>query len=209
MAAWTLAGDTARVQSAASFVVLDPSAPPATILYQNFPNPFPNARVSATCVWFDLHDRLNVRIDVLDLRGNDVRFADPGASFPGAGELPPGRYGRASEGSDSGCDPRLSWDGRDKTGRTVPPGVYLIRLRAAGMGVVPEGCCSRGSVGDGRGTIVGGRASPGDARGVRRAPPRRQPLALASIGNLPHTVAVRCYLTPQPDYVSQGSAMAE
>jgi len=133
MTAWTLAGDTTRVQSAASFVVLDPAVPPATILYQNFPNPFPNARVAATCVWFDLHEASAVQLQVLDLRGNDVRSLIPSTLFPDAGSLPAGHYGRASEGSDSGCDPRLSWDGRDNTGRTVPPGVYLIRLRAHGV----------------------------------------------------------------------------
>lgn len=133
MAAWTLAGDTTSVQSAASFVVLDPAVPPATILYQNFPNPFPNARVDATCVWFDLHVASAVQLQVLDLRGNDVRSLIPSTLFPDAGSLPAGHYGRASEGSNSGCDPRLSWDGRDNSGRTVPPGVYLIRLRAHGV----------------------------------------------------------------------------
>ena len=133
LSAWTLAGDSTRVQSAATFVVLDPSVPPATILYQNFPNPFPNARVDVTCVWFDLHAASTVRLQVLDLRGNDVRSLIPSAEFPAAATLPAGRYGRASEGSDSGCDPRLSWDGRDHTGRMVPPGVYLIRLRAQGV----------------------------------------------------------------------------
>ena len=131
--AWTLASDTTRSQSAATFVVLDPSVPPATILYQNFPNPFPNSRVDATCVWFDLHRASTVQVQVLDLRGNDVRSLIPSAAFSAASSLPAGHYGRASEGSDSGCDPRLSWDGRDDGGRTVPPGVYLIRLRAQGV----------------------------------------------------------------------------
>ncbi len=62
-----------------------------------------------------------------------LRWLVPGALFPDAGDLPAGRYGRASEGSDSGCDPRLTWDGRDETGRPVPPGVYLIRLHAHGV----------------------------------------------------------------------------
>lgn len=126
-------GDSTRVFSAASLVVLDPSVPPATILFQNFPNPFPNARVSATCIWFDLRSASPVELQVLDLRGNLVRSVIPGPSFPSSPTFPAGRYGRASEGSNTGCDPRLSWDGTDDSGRAVPTGVYLIRLRADGV----------------------------------------------------------------------------
>jgi len=130
---WTQAGDTARVQSAASFVVLDSTVPPATILFQNFPNPFPNDRVAATCIWFDLRTAAKVELQIMDLRGNHVRAIIPSAQFPAAAELAAGRYGRASEGSNSGCDPRLSWDGYADDGHPVPPGVYLIRLRAGGV----------------------------------------------------------------------------
>lgn len=137
LAAWTLAGDSVVLQSIATFVVVDPSVPPSTLLYQNFPNPFPgtrvDARVDATCVWFDLHRESSVQLQVLDLRGNHVRSLIPGSAFPPVATLPAGRYGRANEGSDSGCDARVSWDGRDDTGRTVAPGVYLIRLRADGV----------------------------------------------------------------------------
>lgn len=126
-------GDSTRVVSAASLVVLDPSVPPATILFQNFPNPFPNARVSATCIWFDLRRASAVELHVLDLRGNLVRSVIPGPTFPSSTTFAAGRYGRASEGSNTGCDPRLSWDGTDDSGRAVPTGVYLIRLRADGV----------------------------------------------------------------------------
>lgn len=126
-------GDSTRVFSAASLVVLDPSVPPATILFQNFPNPFPNARVNATCIWFDLRTASAVELHVLDLRGNLVRSVIPGSAFPSSSTFAAGRYGRASEGSNTGCDPRLSWDGTDDSGRTVPTGVYLIRLRADGV----------------------------------------------------------------------------
>jgi hypothetical protein len=134
VSAWIPAsGDSTRVSSAASLVVLDPSVPPATILFQNFPNPFPNSRVSATCIWFDLRNASKVELQVLDLRGNHVRSLIPGPSFPSTTTFAAGRYGRASEGSNTGCDPRLSWDGTDDTGRAVPTGVYLIRLRADGV----------------------------------------------------------------------------
>jgi len=123
-------GDTVRVQSFASFVILDPNAPLATLLYQSFPSPFPSTRLSTTCIWFDLARQAEVRLDVLDLRGNLVANILPGR---GLGPVfPPGRYGRAAIGSDSGCDDRLTWDGRDGTGRFVPSGVYLIRFRGDG-----------------------------------------------------------------------------
>ena len=133
LAAWTAAGDSVRVQSAASFVVLDPSVPPTTILFQNFPNPFPSAQVQTTCIWFDLRAPSAVTLEVLDLRGNHVRSIIPGPAFPPAVTYPAGRYGRASEGSNTGCDPRLAWDGSDGAGHHVPTGVYLIRLRADGV----------------------------------------------------------------------------
>ncbi len=124
-------GDTIKVQSFSTFVILNSNAPIATVLYQNFPDPFPNARVSSTCIWFDLRNQSLVTIDILDLRGNHVAKITPGR---GLGPIyPPGRYGRATVGSDSGCDTRLTWDGTDDSGRTVPPGVYLIRFVGDGV----------------------------------------------------------------------------
>lgn len=124
-------GDSIRVQSFSTFVILSANAPLATVLYQNFPDPFPNARVSTTCIWFDLKNQSNVRIDILDLHGNHVAQVTPGRGL--GPTFPPGRYGRAAVGSDSGCDDRLTWDGRDDTGRTVPPGVYLMRFVGDGI----------------------------------------------------------------------------
>lgn len=123
-------GDSTRVNSFASFVILDPNAPIATVLYQNFPNPFPTARVATTCIWFDLARQSDVKLDVLDLRGNYVAKILPGHGVGSV--LPPGRYGRAATGAESGCDERFTWDGRDAGGRSVPPGVYLIRFQGDG-----------------------------------------------------------------------------
>ena len=66
------------MQSFSTFVILSANAPIATVLYQNFPDPFPNARVSTTCIWFDLKNQSNVHIDILDLRGNHVAQITPG-----------------------------------------------------------------------------------------------------------------------------------
>ena len=108
--------------------VADTGRPAVTLLYQNFPNPFPTADVRVTCIWFDLNRTASVSLTVHDVRGNLVRQLLPNAASPQF--LQPGRYGRASATADSGCDPALTWDGRADDGSTVPRGVYVVRLRA-------------------------------------------------------------------------------
>lgn len=122
--------DTSRVTSAGSFLVADPSTPPATLLYQNFPNPFPGAGRDSTCLWFDLASASLVELEVLDLRGALIRRFIPGPDFPAI--LTAGRYGRGVVSGGGVCDPRLMWDGRTADGRVLPAGVYLYRLRAGG-----------------------------------------------------------------------------
>ena len=122
--------DTSLVPSAGAFLVADPSIPPATILYQNFPNPFPGNGLDLTCLWFDLASTSLVELDVLDMRGALVRRFIPGPDFPGT--LPAGRYGRGLVSGGGLCDPRLTWDGSASDGRVVPPGVYLYRFQAGG-----------------------------------------------------------------------------
>ena len=118
-------GDTTRVNSFGSFVITTNSRPPLTLLYQNFPNPFPNGDRKTTCIWFDLSDRSQVSLEIRDLRGNLVRQLLKGGDLPDV--LPAGKYGRAPSGA--GCDPRFSWDGRADDGRFVPRGLYLLRLK--------------------------------------------------------------------------------
>jgi len=122
--------DTNLVRSQGVFMVVDGSIPPTTLLYQNFPNPFPAAGRDSTCLWFDLAIPAVVELAVLDLRGNAVRRFVPGPDFPGI--LPAGRYGRSGPGGPT-CDGRLMWDGRADDGRELPPGVYLYKLRAGGV----------------------------------------------------------------------------
>lgn len=122
--------ETSLVQPPAPFVVLDATAPPATVLYQNFPNPFPTAAQAATCIWFDLPQSSAVTLEILDLRGGIVRHLLPEETFPIV--LPAGRYGRGSPGGGL-CDPRLAWDGRADDGRWLPGGVYLYKLKAGGV----------------------------------------------------------------------------
>ena len=125
-----IAADSASVSSRSSFVIAPANQPIATLLYQNFPNPFPASSSSTTCIWFDLQTATPVRLMIYDLRGNPVRTMVPSAAFTGT--LPSGRYGRLRASDTSGCDPRLSWDGTADNGRTVAPGVYLVRLKTDG-----------------------------------------------------------------------------
>src|SRR2546426_9231288 len=122
--------DTSIIRSQGSFLVVDLGMPTSTLLYQNFPNPFPAVGRDSTCLWFDLAIAGNVQLDILDLRGNRVRRFVPGPDFPGV--LGPGRYGRGSGGGGI-CDPRLMWDGRADDGDPLPAGVYLAKLKVAGL----------------------------------------------------------------------------
>ena len=124
------ASDSAVASSRSSFVIAPSDQPITTLLYQNFPNPFPAVSSQTTCVWFDLQRASDVRLMIYDLRGNPVRTLVPSTSL--AGTLPAGRYGRLSEFDGTGCDPRLSWDGTAENGQPVPAGIYLVRLRADG-----------------------------------------------------------------------------
>ncbi len=122
-------GNSVRVGSVASFVVIDPPLPTTTILYQNFPNPFPSASAFSTCFWFDLGEPGGeVSLDVLDLRGNVVRTIIP--ALDGVTRFAAGRYGRGTPGAGSNCDNRFVWDGTASDGRTVAPGVYVARFRS-------------------------------------------------------------------------------
>ena len=123
--------DTSLVRSQGSFLIVDAGTPTATLLYQNFPNPFPTAGRDSTCLWFDVATTSVVSLEILDLRGNPVRRFIPGPDFPGI--LSAGRYGRATAGGTGICDPRLMWDGRADDGHLLPPGVYLAKLKAPGL----------------------------------------------------------------------------
>ncbi len=126
--AWLPAGGAATASSLGSFVITDPPLPTTTLLYQNFPNPFPSTSSFNTCFWFDIGEGgASVTLDILDLRGNMVRRI-----IPSAGDVmkfDAGRYGRGMPESDSNCDGRFVWDGTASDGRTVAPGVYIARFR--------------------------------------------------------------------------------
>ncbi|MBL0938057.1 MAG: hypothetical protein IBJ03_04125 [Gemmatimonadaceae bacterium] len=126
--AYLRGGESVQEQSAISFVIRDPPLPTTTILYQNFPNPFPSPTSFNTCFWFDIGEGgARVRLDVLDLRGTQIRRIVPASD--GIQDFPAGRYGRGPIGGDTNCDNRFIWDGLAEDGRTVAPGVYLVRFQ--------------------------------------------------------------------------------
>jgi hypothetical protein len=130
----TQMGDTDTIASVAAFVVTSEARPPVTLLYQNFPNPFPRLDLgeSGTHIWFDLADTSSVSLVVLDLRGRLVRRLIPADPSCGTIKLEPGIYGRGGVPDPGDPCVHTSWDGRDGDGRTVPRGVYLLRLDAGG-----------------------------------------------------------------------------
>ena len=120
-----LAIDSAVAIAQSSFSIVPTDAVVKTLLYQNFPNPFPAPSSATTCFWFDLRTSSRVELTILDLRGHRVKTMIPGV-LPS--QLNPGRYGRLRELNSSGCDPALAWDGTADNGRIVPAGVYLVRF---------------------------------------------------------------------------------
>jgi hypothetical protein len=129
-------GAVDTVTSAGPFVVTGGANPPVTILYQNFPNPFPrpNEGFWETRIWFDLAEHSRVELAIYDMRGRLVRRLIPGRGC-GPVELPPGIYGR-EEGPPVDPCTAFAWDGRDDRGERVSPGVYLLRLQAGGVAEV-------------------------------------------------------------------------
>ncbi|HVM42772.1 MAG TPA: S8 family serine peptidase [Gemmatimonadales bacterium] len=125
--------DSAIVTSAGTFLVLDQAAPATTVLFQNFPNPFPNRAlgVATSCIWFDIATAGTVRLEIFDVRGRLVRRLVPSAQVDA--QFDPGRYGRPAGNAPGTCDTRFAWDGRDETGAYARPGVYLYRLTAPGF----------------------------------------------------------------------------
>ncbi len=121
------------------FVVTSNTNPPATLLYQNFPNPFGASSglgETSTRVWFDVTTPTRVELAVYDLRGRLVRQLIP--NTPGCGPvlLEPGQYGR-SPGEANPCVSTV-WDARDARGVEVRRGVYILRLRAGGVDQVKK-----------------------------------------------------------------------
>lgn len=127
-------GVSDTVESMSPFVIVSTEAPPTTILYQNFPNPFRDAgNGEVTRIWFDLARASPVDLAVYDSRGRLVRQLIPATPSCGPLILPPRLYGREEDipGVDPACA-LVSWDGRDHRGDRVPRGIYMLRLRADG-----------------------------------------------------------------------------
>jgi len=120
-------GDAVTEKNVKSFNIVDPSLPTTTLLYQNFPNPFPSVTSFTTCFWFDVKlGGARLSLDILDQRGSVVKRIIPLSDFAA------GTYGRGPEGSANNCDNRYVWNGTATDGRSVSGGVYLARFIATG-----------------------------------------------------------------------------
>lgn len=95
-------------------VEADRGLPAGFELEQNYPNPFS----SSTSILYDLDKQADVKVTIYDVLGREVRTLVAGAQAPGS-------Y-------------RVIWDGRNSSGRTVAPGVYLYRLQVKGKSEVKK-----------------------------------------------------------------------
>jgi hypothetical protein len=89
-----------------SEVVTSALKPDAFRLYRNYPNPFRRA----TRISYDVPVGGKIYLSIYDADGRQIK------------ELVEGSRGRGRYS--------LNWDGRDKTGRTCPAGVYFCCLKA-------------------------------------------------------------------------------
>jgi hypothetical protein len=123
-------GQVDTTESSALFVVTSDTMPPATLLYQNFPNPFPRTDLgrSTTSIWFDLAQGADVELAVYDQRGRLVRRLIPAQPSCGRITLGPGQFGRGAPADPTDSCVVTVWDGRDENGDVVPRGVYVLRL---------------------------------------------------------------------------------
>jgi subtilisin family serine protease len=125
-------GAVDTVTSVGVFLVTTNDQPPATLLYQNFPNPFPrpDLGINETQVWFDVTTTTTVHLAVYDLRGRLVRTLIPSDPSCGNVTLEPGQYGR--DVVDTLPCVSTRWNGTTAGGELVTRGVYILRLRAGG-----------------------------------------------------------------------------
>jgi hypothetical protein len=129
-AGWVVAGDEATSGSAVKLntrevadttlrPVLELTYTPAPAAVGDATGPrealrvFPNPSAGITEVAVTLAHPAGVRLEVLDVRGRRVATLVDGVRF--------------GEGTQ-----RIGWDGRSSRGGAVPPGVYFVRMSAAG-----------------------------------------------------------------------------
>ena len=90
---------------------LEPQGPPRPAALE-FQAPRPNPTPAGATFLFALPRGAPARLKVFDVRGALVRMLDAGSLAYGSHELP--------------------WDGCDRAGRPLEPGIYLVKLEAAG-----------------------------------------------------------------------------
>lgn len=97
--------DTLDVLPAGTVATDDPQSPPLTKAAYSYPNPFR----TDTSLRFETDVKGSAKLDIFNLRGQNVRSLQAGTLSKGTHEL--------------------LWDGRDAHGKRLPSGVYLWRLQ--------------------------------------------------------------------------------
>ncbi|MCK4416712.1 MAG: T9SS type A sorting domain-containing protein, partial [Candidatus Latescibacteria bacterium] len=87
-------------------------APAATVLRQNWPNPFDITKSSKTTISFDLRSPAEVILSIYSVNGQLVKREE-------LGWLSPNSYDN------------FSWNGKDQQGRPVASGIYFYQIKAS------------------------------------------------------------------------------
>ncbi len=109
----------------ATVPAVDPASVAATITAARGLRVWPNPLRESTCISYRLDEAGPATITIHDASGRRVRSLERAAG----GTLGARMGSAAGRSSVAGA---ITWDGRDDRGRTLPPGLYLVRLSAGG-----------------------------------------------------------------------------
>ena len=135
------ASDQITANSPGTFVIQTAECPTATLLYQNFPNPFGGGLQPNTCFWFDLAHRANVSLnDLRPARAPRARRSSPACCRRSS--IPAPTDGRAA--TEGGCNTQPPV-GRARRRRTQRAAGRLHRRSSRPTGFArPSRSCIRG-----------------------------------------------------------------
>ncbi len=89
-----------------------PPGPSASVIRQNYPNPFSPGRSGSTAITYSIGAAGHLRISIFDPLGRCIRILREKDAEAGTGSI--------------------EWDGRDETGHLLPSGIYFCLLESSG-----------------------------------------------------------------------------